>query len=489
MAANPLYQIPLFEGISDEELAWLIANSQRIHLRNGDYFLREHDVAVRFYIVLEGELQVTRLLHGAVSVIGTTPRGITGGQLNLLNDTPAEQTMQAIMPSTLMVFEPDGFRAIFSACPVVGSRILRIAAERMSLIMSQTSQQEKMAALGKLSAGLAHELNNPAAAARRATQSLREALHALQTETIALTRYNLTSDQREVLRQLQDTLSSRVSQSPTLNPLDRSDREEAVGSWLDEHRIKNGWEIAPVLVTAGFSPDGLSDLYAQFGENAAPQVITWLGHGLNVTELLEDVEQSTRRISDLVVAIKEYTYMDRAPISEEVDLQRGLEITLKVLNHKLKHINVVCDFDPTLPRVTGNGSDLNQVWTNLLDNASDAMKGQGTLQIITRNENTFAMVEITDDGKGIAPEVLPHIFDPFYTTKDIGAGTGLGLDTSYRIIQQHNATIDVQSQPGRTRFIVRIPVARHRQSGTTNAGGNDEGNQGPQRPKTIDSAL
>jgi signal transduction histidine kinase len=163
-----------------------------------------------------------------------------------------------------------------------------------------------------------------------------------------------------------------------------------------------------------------------------------------------------------VVAIKEYTYMDRAPLAGDVDLQRGLETTLKVLNHKLKNINVVRDYDPTLPKITGNGSELNQVWTNLIDNACDAMNGRGTLQIITRNENTFAMVEITDDGNGIPPEVMPHIFEPFFTTKDVGAGTGIGLDTSYRIIQQHNGTMEVQSQPGRTRFIVRIPVEADR---------------------------
>lgn len=458
MTEDTLYQIPLFEGIGDKELQWLITNSQQVHLNNGEYFLKEHDVDVRFYIVLEGELQVTRQLQGAVTVIGTTPRGITGGQLNILNNSPSEQTIQAIMPCRLMVFEPDSFRAIFSACPEVGSRILRIAAERMSMMVSQATQQEKMVALGKLSAGLAHELNNPAAAARRAAQSLRTLLPSLQAETLELNSYNLTSDQWEALLNLQHSLISRLSQSATLSPLDRSDREEAVENWLDNNGISNSWEIAPILVSAGFTLDELSELYNQFGDQRTPQVIIWLGHTLIVTELMDDVEQSTKRISDLVIAVKEYTYLDRARTSSEVNLERGLETTLKVLNHKLKHINVIRDYDPTLPKVTGNGSDLNQVWTNLIDNASDAMKGRGTLHIITRNENTFAMVEITDSGSGIPPEVLPHIFEPFFTTKDVGVGTGLGLDTSYRIIQQHNATIDVQSQPGQTRFIVRIPV-------------------------------
>ena len=459
---DALYQIALLEDITADELAWLTANSQLLHLDKGEYFQKEHDLHVRFTIVLEGEMQVTRQIQGAAVVVGTTPRGITCGQLNLLNNTPSEQTMQAIMPTTLLVFEPDAFRGIFNACPKVGSRILRIAAERMAMFLSQETQQEKMAALGKLSAGLAHELNNPAAAARRGAQSLREMLPALQAETIALNGFSFSSDQMETLMTLQNDLVSRVSHPPTLSPLERQDREEAVGNWLDDLAVIDAWEVAPVLVGVGFTLDELSKLSAQFGMQYAPHVIAWLAHILTVTELLDSVEQTTRRISDLVGAIKEYTYMDRARTVDEVDLQRGLETTLKVLNHKLKKIDVVRDYDPSLPAVWGNGSDLNQVWTNLIDNASDAMNGEGTLHIITRNENDFAMVEIADTGVGIPPEVLPHIFSPFFTTKGVGAGTGLGLDTSYRIIQQHHATIEVQSEVGRTRFIIRIPVtSRH----------------------------
>lgn len=461
MTAETLYQIPLLEDISDDELNWLINNSQQVHLHNGDYFMREGDVDVRFAIVLDGEMQVTRQLHGATSVIGTTPRGVICGQLNIMNGTASAQTIQAIMPTTLMVFDPDSFRAIFSSCPKTASRILRITAERMSMMLSQETQQEKMAALGKLSAGLAHELNNPAAAARRGAQSLKVALPALQTQTIALTSYNLSQDQMDVLANLQHSLTTRVSQPPTLNPLDRSDLEASLEGWLEDHQVSNGWEVAPVLVNAGFTLEELDELSERIGAEAAPYVITWLGQLLNTTELLDGVEQSTKRISDLVGAIKEYTYMDRAFVADEVDLQRGLETTLKVLNHKLKNINIVRDYDPTLPKIIGNGSELNQVWTNLIDNASYAMKDHGTLQIITRNENEFAMVEIADTGSGIPAEILPHIFDPFFTTKDVGAGTGLGLDTCYRIIQQHKATIDVQSEPGHTRFIIRIPVTAH----------------------------
>lgn len=459
MVVDTRYQIPLFEGISAGEMEWLTANSKLLHLNNGEYFVKEGDVDVQFSIVLEGEMQVSRLLHGTAVVMGTTPRGITCGQLNLLNETAAEQTVQAIMPTTLMVFEPDAFHAIFSACPKVGSRILRIAAERMAMFLSQETQQQKMVALGKLSAGLAHELNNPAAAARRGTQSLRELLPALQAETIALNACYFSHEQMQTLMNLQQRLIVRASQPSTLNPLDRGDLEETIGNWLDENNVGGAWEFAPVLANVGFTLGELSGLTEQIGSQFTPQVVAWLAHTLSAAELLENVEQSTKRISDLVGAIKEYTYMDRARVLDEVDLERSLETTLKVLNHKLKNIDIVRDFDATLPKVTGNGGDLNQVWTNLIDNASDAMKGKGTLQIITRNEVEFAMVEITDSGSGIPPEILPHIFTPFFTTKGIGAGTGLGLDISYRIIQQHNATIEVQSQPGRTHFIVRIPVS------------------------------
>jgi signal transduction histidine kinase len=458
MQTEELYQIPLFEGITDGEFQWLLDNSREVHLDKGEYFLREHDPETKFYIVLDGELQVSRIFNRETMVLGTTPRGIIGGELSILNDTPSEVTARTILPSTLLVFEPQAFRAIFSACPVVGGRILRIAAERMSSVAARVTQQEKMAALGKLSAGLAHELNNPASAARRSAQSLREALPALEEETIRLMALDLELGHIELLLNLQHELIGRVANPVMLDALERADREDEMGTWLDENGVERAFEIAPILVKAGVTCHELTNLTETVGQEAAPGVLGWLGHVAMAYEMLDSVEQTTRRISDLVGAIKEYTYMDRAQGQEEVDIHRGLDTTLKVLNHKLKRIEVIREYDPDLPKVPGSGSSLNQIWTNLIDNAIDAMKGEGTLHVITRNENPFAMVEIQDSGPGIPPDIMPHIFEPFFTTKGVGAGTGLGLDIVYRIIRQHSATIEVQSRPGETRFIVRLPV-------------------------------
>lgn len=459
MIEDALYQIPLFEDISDDELEWLIANSEEVYLNTGDYFIKEHDVDVRFYIVLEGELQVTRQVQGVVKVLGTTPRGITGGQLNLLNDTPAEQTVQAIMPSRLMVFEPDAFRTIFSVCPKVGSRVLRIASERMSMILSQTTQHEKMAALGKFSAGLAHELNNPASAAQRSSQILYDLLPQLQAKTMGLCALGLDDPHfYELLVWERETAQKAANMTP-LPPMEQSDREDELGAWLEDIGLDNAYESASVFVTSGVTLQNLQDLLARLPEESMVGVMEWAHSALYAENLLCEIDDTTTRISELVKAVKEYTYMDQGKV-QEVDIHKSLETTLKVLAYKVKRVEITREYDPELPPIWANGGELNQVWTNLIDNAVDAAKDQpdGHIRLITRRETDFVMVEINDNGVGIPEDVIPHIFEPFFTTKEIGKGTGLGLDIVYRIVRQHRGAIDVQSHPGNTRFIVRLPI-------------------------------
>jgi signal transduction histidine kinase len=452
-----LRQFPIFEGLSDEELRWALDNSREVAFERGDVLSRENDPGDSFYIMLEGELQITRTVNGKSLVMGTTPPGIIGGELALLNGTSFRITAQAILPGRLLRFGVQAFREMFAAAPTLGSRVLQIAAERMMGLATLLKQSEKMAALGKLSAGLAHELNNPAAAARRAASTLGEALPALQAQTLRLNTLGLTDTHLEQLLAFQKQITARMATVLPLSPIEQSDRENELADCFDEHGIDDGWELAATFVAMQITKDELVELIDQFPPDTVSAVLHWLNTSLSADSLLDEIEQSARRISQLVGAIKSYTYMDQAGV-QDIDLHQGLENTLTVMHHKLKNINVVRQYDMQMPCVPARGSELNQVWTNLIDNAADAINGKGTIWLITRCENDFAMVEIADDGRGIAPDVMPHIFEPFYTTKEVGVGTGLGLDISYRIIKQHNGTIEVQSNPGLTRFIMRLPI-------------------------------
>lgn len=455
---NSKYNIPLFEDTTDDELDWLIANSSELVLEKGEFFAREGEPPKAFYIVLEGELHVTRTVNGQPMVMGTTPRGVIGNELPILNGTTCPATARAIMRCVLMTFDIKTFRAIFGACPTVGSKILKIAAERTVNIAGMLKQQEKMAALGKLSAGLAHELNNPAAAARRAADTLRETLPDLQRRTLALCDLELPEQELDKLDAFQRQMVERASSAKPLSTLEQSDREEQIGDWLDQAGVAESWELAGTFATAQLTPAELAALAEPIAPAQRGVMLSWLASAISAAGLLDEVMNSTRRISDLVGAIKSYTYMDQAGGLQEVDVHKGLENTLAILAHKLKNITLVRTYDPELPHILARGSELNQVWTNLIDNAIDAMHGSGSLQVITRCEHNFVMVEFTDNGPGIPPDVLPRIFDPFFTTKSFGFGTGLGLDITYRIVQQHNGTIEVHSKPGQTRFIVRLPL-------------------------------
>jgi C4-dicarboxylate-specific signal transduction histidine kinase len=419
----------------------------------------EHAPAEEFYIVLAGELQIIRTMNGREQVVGTTPRGIIGGEISLLTNTPSQVTARALEPSDLLVLDRQGFRAMFAYAPTIGAQVLQIAVNRMQGYVTTLVQQEKMAALGKMSAGLAHELNNPATAANRAAAGLRETLLLLQSQAIRLNSLSLSADQIEQLIAFQQQTITRVDQAEPLSPLEQSDREDELGEWFEDQGVAGGWDLAPCFVGAAIGKDDLADLRSLLTEESFPLVLAWLHRTLDTTSLLNEIEQSTRRIADLVGAIKSYAYKDQSVV-REVDVHKSLESALLVLGHKLKrgNLHVSREYDPNLPHVPARAGELNQVWTNMIDNAIDALDGNGTIRLITRCEHDFVMVEVADDGPGIPPEVQSRLFEPFFTTKEEGKGTGLGLDISYRIIQEHNGSIEVQSQPGQTRFIIRLPV-------------------------------
>jgi signal transduction histidine kinase len=319
-------------------------------------------------------------------------------------------------------------------------------------------QTEKMSALGKLSAGLAHELNNPAAAARRAAEQLGVTLDHLNVLAVKLGAHGLSGAQWERLTSVQAAVAGHRVE-PSDDPLAQADREAAIEQWLDSHGVADPWQLAPALSAAGLDPDALERIGDHVPAPALGDAVAWIGESLVGSELAGTTAESTARMADLVAAVKSYSYMDQAP-EQEIDIHEGIENTITILGHKVKYgVTITREYDRTLPRLLIAGGELNQVWTNLLDNAIDAAGPEGDVCISTSREEDWLVVEIADNGPGIPADVQPRIFDPFFTTKDVGEGTGLGLDVARRIVTERcSGKIEFESQPGDTRFWVRLPL-------------------------------
>jgi len=458
-AAALLGSYPVFEALSDEQLEWLAPRAEEVRVPAGTVLFREGDPPQDFWVLIEGELEIRKLIAGAerVATNNGTP-GVWAGSVPLV-DTVHQMTARASRASRLFRISQDDMAAMLAnGFPIARHLLLGVRAgtERFQ---SALHQQEKLTALGKLAAGLAHELNNPASAAQRAASELRRALEAHRSASLALSAQAGLEGCRSELEHLQEDLVARAASAPPLDAVARGDREDELAAWLAGHGMVDAWEAASELVDLGVDDAWLDELAGRLPEPALPAVLRWALTGVTAVGLLEEIDTSAHRIAELVGAVKRYSYMDQAPL-QEVDVHEGLETTLTILRHKLRDgIEVERDYAADLPRVSVHGSDLNQVWTNLLDNAIDAMGGAGRIRIRTFRLGDDVAVEITDDGPGIPAELQSRVFDPFFTTKGPGEGTGVGLDLVYRtVVRDHNGYVYLSSEPGATTFRVRLPV-------------------------------
>ena len=454
-----LKRVTLFADLSTVDLEKLCQMAQEVSVPAGEQLFAEGSVGDKAYIIKDGQLEVVKQSGGREVLLAVRQQGEVIGEMSLLGDAPRMATVRARTNSSLITISSDQLDYLLSSSSSAARAMLYTAMARLRSTEALLRQSEKMAQIGTLTAGIAHELNNPAAAAARASAQLSDSITLLQQTSLELAGLNLSVSQRDHLSELAELMQEAAARPPMIDALAQSDLEEALESWLVDQGIENAWELTPTLVSFGYDSSKLEALDSVFEPPQLPAVIRWLDAMCKVYSLLMTVNQGAGRMSEIVKALKTYVYLDQGPM-QTVDVHEGLDNTLIMLRSKMKSgVTVQRDYAPNLPRIEAYGSELNQVWTNLIDNAIDAMKGQGQIAIRSRVDGSWVIVEIEDNGPGIPAEIQPKIFDPFFTTKPPGQGTGLGLNISYNIVvQKHRGQITINSHPGKTTFQVKLPI-------------------------------
>jgi signal transduction histidine kinase len=482
-ASAPVERLPieelrtlfLFEALSGDQLAWLHEHARVERFAAGSVVTAEGDPATCFYVLLDGTLALyRRVRNDDVEVSRTSQRGVyTGAVLAWLpqgddaagtGNIPGKTytgTTRAITDCRFLQVAGAEFGAAIRQWFPMAMHMLEGLYQGMRNSNAVVGQRERLLSLGQLTAGLTHELNNPAAAAVRATSTLRERVAGMRHKLAKLADGRVDPETLVRLTALQEDAIERSAKAPKLTAMQASDREDEITDWLDDHDVTDGWQIAPIFVAAGLDVGWLDEIGAGAPGAHLDSGLRWIAYALETEQLMTEIEDSTERISKLVGAAKQYSQMDRAE-HQLVDVHDGIDSTLVMLGRKLADVSVVKEYDRSLPRVPVYAGELNQVWTNLIDNAIAAMGGRGTLTVRTSQENECVLVQVCDTGPGVPPELTERIFEPFFTTKPVGEGTGLGLDISWRIVvKRHGGDLRVVSQPGDTRFEVRLPLEEH----------------------------
>jgi signal transduction histidine kinase len=453
----------LFEALDDDQLAWLAERGWAEEHAAGTAIYTEGEPATCFLVLLQGTVAMSRKVHGDdVEVNRTDQRGVYGGatQAYLGDRFPQAylNTLRAVTDARLYALPADEFGAAMRTWFPMAMHLLEGLFFGMRNNQTIIGERERLLALGALSAGLTHELNNPAAAAVRATSVLRDRVAGMRHKLALIADGRLDGQRLHRLVELQEAAVKRAANAPKLSPLSASDAEDELADWLDDRGVSMSWNLVPILVAGGVDTGWLADVATTVGDADLESAVRWLTYTIETELLMGEIDDAVTRISGLVGAAKRYAQLDRAP-HQIVDVHELLDATLVMLNAKIPEgIRVVEAYDRSLPPIPAYAAELNQVWTNLLDNALGAMGQTGTLTISTSRDGPHLVVEIADTGSGIADDVRPRIFEPFFTTKPVGEGTGLGLDISYRIVvNKHRGDIRVESRPGDTRFRVLLP--------------------------------
>jgi signal transduction histidine kinase len=467
LTRNELRTLFLFEKLTDDQLSWIAEHGCTMHVPAGGLVLREGEPADQFFILLSGTIQLTRRVgQDDVQTSRTEQRGVyMGATQAYLREDGVPRTymasMRALDDSDFFMMSATDFGWMMREWFPMAIHLLEGLTLGMRNTQAAIGERQRLQALGALSAGLMHELNNPAAAASRATGALRQRVAGMRHKLGMLAAGKVPTERLTALVELQEDVIERAAKAAPLTAMEAADLEDELGDWMDQRKVTGSWDLAPVFAQAGLDIDCLTEIAERVGApELLDQAIHWLGYALETEQLMSDIEDATGRVSSLVSAAKQYSQMDRAA-HQWIDVHSGLDSTLVMLNHKIGDgIKVVKDYDRTLPDVPSHPAELNQVWTNLIDNAVQAMDGAGTLTIRTYREDDHVIVSVGDTGPGVPEALKKRVFEPFFTTKPVGQGTGLGLDISYRIVVNgHGGDIRLDSKPGDTRFMVRLPIA------------------------------
>jgi signal transduction histidine kinase len=458
MRASELRSLSLFDGLTDDQLAELLDGSTEVPIQPGVDLFREGEHADFWWVLVDGAINLVRRVGREDTVVGKmdVPGRWAGGFRAWDEHGVYLATGRGATGGRVLRVPAEVLRERFNAWFPLGRHLIEGLYHTARSIESTARQRDSLITLGRLAAGLAHEINNPAAAAARAVDALQTECQTLLSSLTRLAHDEISARQFTAL----DALRREIEpQAAPKDALVLADQEEALLSWLARHGVVRDWAIAPPLAAAGVDLAWCERAALILEGPALEAGLEWVASTFSAVTLLSEMKESTRRISGLVAAIKSYSQMDRAPM-QHIDVTDGLESTLVILGHKLRDgVTVVRDYGADVPRIDAYAGELNQVWTNLIDNAIDAMNGAGTLRVATRAEENNVVIEIGDTGPGMPPQVAARAFEAFYTTKDVGKGTGLGLDIARRIVvERHTGTITIDSQPGRTVLRVRIPI-------------------------------